>query len=43
MWSKIRKVLGVITDVLLVGRAREWWSERHKPISLKLNGKKKRR
>lgn len=29
--SKIRKVLGVITDVLLIGRGKGWWSERHQP------------
>jgi hypothetical protein len=33
MWSKIRKVLGVITDALLIGRKAGWWSKKHGPSS----------
>lgn len=25
MWKKLRKILGALTDLLLVGRARKWW------------------
>lgn len=31
MFSKIRKVLGVITDLLTLGRARGWWEEKQTP------------
>jgi len=27
MWSKIRKVLTVITDLLLIGRNKGWWKK----------------
>lgn len=27
MWEKIRKILGVITDLLLIGRNNGWWDE----------------
>ena len=27
--KKIAKVLGKITDVLLIGRQQGWWSEKH--------------
>lgn len=29
IFSKVRKVLTVITDVLLIGRNKGWWSEKH--------------
>jgi hypothetical protein len=28
---KVRKVLGAITDVLLVGRLQGWWSKKDAP------------
>lgn len=27
LWSKVRKVLGLLTDVLTFGRGKGWWSE----------------
>ena len=31
MWSKIRAVLTVLTDILIFGRAKEWWRLKHGP------------
>jgi hypothetical protein len=28
MFSKIKKVLGTITNLLLIGRAKGWWTEK---------------
>lgn len=36
MWQKIRVVLGVLTDLLNIGRSRGWWRERPGIISLNL-------
>ena len=27
MFSKIKKILGVVTDILLIGRGKGWWSQ----------------
>jgi hypothetical protein len=29
--GKVRKVLGVVTDLLLIGRGKGWWSEKNTP------------
>ena len=31
MWSKIRAVLGALTDILTIGRSRGWWSRKPGP------------
>lgn len=31
MFGKIKKVLGVITDVLTFGRSKGWWEKGHGP------------
>lgn len=31
MWGKIRKVLGIITDFLLLGRKKKLWKKDHDP------------
>jgi hypothetical protein len=31
MLGKLKKILGAITDILLVGRKRGWWSQKEKP------------
>ena len=31
MLSKLKKVLGIITDLLLLGRGKGWWSEKPSP------------
>jgi len=28
MWKKLRKILGILTDLLLVGRQKGWWKVR---------------
>ncbi len=33
MWSKIKKALSVIADVISFGRAREWWKVRRDPFN----------
>jgi len=27
MWNKIKKILGLITDILTVGRSKGWWDK----------------
>ena len=34
MFSKIRKILGIITDALLLGRAKGWWEEKPSPSNV---------
>jgi hypothetical protein len=29
MWSKLKSILGGITDILTIGRSRGWWSRGH--------------
>ena len=31
MWKKLRAILGALTDLLLIGRARGWWKHRGDP------------
>jgi hypothetical protein len=31
MFGKIKKALGVLTDILLLGRAKGWWNVRPGP------------
>ena len=38
MWSKIKKVLGVLTDLLLIGRNKGLWSK-DQTIETKKKGK----
>lgn len=33
MWGKLKKVLGILTDVLTYGRGRGWWSRRGGPYA----------
>lgn len=35
MLGKLKKILGVITDVLLIGRKRGWWQKNQEPIKKK--------
>lgn len=30
-WLKIQKVLKVLTDLLLIGRANKWWNQKNDP------------
>lgn len=32
VFGKIKKVLTVITDLLLIGRGKGWWSEKTGPV-----------
>lgn len=32
VWSKIRKILGTITDFLLFGRKKKLWKKAHDPL-----------
>lgn len=31
LWSKAKKLLGVLTDLLLIGRAKQWWEKGQGP------------
>mgnify|MGYP001606788217 CR=1 FL=1 len=31
MFSKLKKVLGIITDLLIMGRANKWWRKKPSP------------
>jgi hypothetical protein len=31
MFGKIKKVLGVLTDILTFGRSKGWWNRGHNP------------
>jgi hypothetical protein len=35
MLKKIKKVLSILTDILLVGRNRGWWSRKNGPPKMK--------
>jgi len=35
MWRTLKKILGVVTDVLLIGRNRGWWQKRQVLIKKK--------
>lgn len=37
MWSKLRKVLGTLTDILTLGRKAGWWSKKHGPSGSSLD------
>ncbi len=38
IFGKIKKILTVITDLLLIGRGKGWWSERPTVPKEKKNG-----
>jgi hypothetical protein len=35
MWRTLKKILGVLTDVLLIGRARGLWQKKQDPFKKK--------
>lgn len=38
MWQKLKKILGVITDVLIYGRGKGWWQRRQDPVKRRTGG-----
>ena len=31
IWIPVRRILGILTDLLTIGRAQGWWSKRFGP------------